>query len=308
MYFKSRKTCEICGSSDKGVLLSRDFLHPSISGFIDSYYKRSIPHKYLIGNTFEVLKCRKCGFVWQSNILRDDLMGFLYEKWISAEDSLNKKKYADIALYSFYADQMKVINNLVNKKPYQTKVLDFGMGWGYWCLMAKAFGYDVEGYEVSPQRIRYVNKMGIRAITDDKDLGHDKFDFINATQVFEHLENPLETSKKLNKSLKTGGIIYISVPDSRGIEKQIKMGGWRASKNAIHPLEHINCFTPESLLKMMRLSGFEEIDPPILYSISQKGDKNIIQFVSSGLFYGLRKRIRILNRNRWHAYFRKVGK
>src|SRR3989338_3808679 len=208
-YFKLRKKCEICGSLDREVLLSRDFLHTSILKFIDSNYGRRIPRKYLINQTFEVSKCKKCGFIWQSNVLNDDLMKLLYNRWISSNDSLNKKKHADIDVYSFYSNQMMVINSLINKKPCHTKVLDFGMGWGYWCLMAKAFGYDVEGYEISKQRIRYAGELGIKTITNNKDLGNNRFDFINAAQLFEHVENPLETSKRLNKALKRGGVLYL---------------------------------------------------------------------------------------------------
>lgn len=237
IYFEQhRGLCEICGSIDKTTLLSREFLYPSIFNFLDSYYEHHIPVKYLFNQNFEVLKCNNCGFIWQSNILNKNLMQLLYNKWISPEFSLNKKRYADINFYSKYAKEVEVISHLTKKKPFQTKVLDFGMGWGYWCLMAKAFGYDVSGYEISNDRISYCKNNCIRVIRlDYEDLpSEEKFDFINAEQVFEHIRNPLATLKYLTDALKEGGIIHISVPNGMYIEEELKNPNWVASKNAIH--------------------------------------------------------------------------
>ena len=186
--------------------------------------------------------------------------GELYSDWISSEQSLNKKKHADSSLYSAYAREVENISFLVNKKPFEINVLDFGMGWGYWCLMAKAFGYNVSGLELSKERIEFAGKNGINVI-EYSDISTDKFDFINAEQVFEHIPEPLRTLKLLARSLKNGGIIKISVPNGKGIEKELANPEWKASKNAVHPLEHINCFTHKTLLKLAHLANLEVEQP-----------------------------------------------
>ena len=258
--FIFRPCCELCASGEKKILLSREFTHPSIWAFLNTYYEGRINKHYLASEKYEIVKCSKCGFIWQAYIVTDELMEKLYSHWISSEQSINKKKHADISLYSAYAREVENISFLINKKPFEINVLDFGMGWGYWCLVAKAFGYNVSGLEMSKERINFARKNGINVI-EYSDITADKFDFINAEQVFEHIHEPLKTLKLLVRSLKNGGVIKISVPDGKGLEKVLADPNWKASKNAVHPLEHINCFTHKTLLQLGDLANLEMEQP-----------------------------------------------
>ena len=78
------------------------------------------------------------------------------------------------------------------KPPIELQFLDFGMGWGKWCQMAKAFGCQVYGLELSKARIKYASSLGISVLSNEE-LNHYKFDYINADQVFEHITNPKNT-------------------------------------------------------------------------------------------------------------------
>ena len=254
--FVHRPYCELCGYKESKILLSREFAHPSIAGFLNTYYEGRIDKDDFTGEKYEIVKCLECGFIWQSCILNDELMEKLYSQWISPHQSLNKKKEADISLYSAYARAAEDISFLLSKKPSEISVLDFGMGWGCWCLMAKAFGYQVYGLELSKERIDFGRKNGIDVI-DYSGIIADKFDFINAEQVFEHIPDPLGTLKKLAGSLRKGGLTKISVPEGRKIEHELADPGWKASKNAIQPLEHINCFTHKTFLKLGELANLE---------------------------------------------------
>ncbi len=98
----------------------------------------------------------------------------------------------------------------------ELKFLDFGMDWGRWCLMSKAFGCDVYGTELSESRIKYGQSIGINVIDWDE-ISNFEFDFINTEQVFEHITSPLEILKYLSHSLKQHGLIKISVPDGGDI-------------------------------------------------------------------------------------------
>ena len=92
-----------------------------------------------------------------------------------------------------------------------------------------------------------------------------QFDFINTEQVFEHLSQPLETLEYLSKALKPHGIIKISVPNGWNIEEKLAIGDWDASKespqslNPVAPLEHVNCFTYQSIIKMAQLVGLKPL-------------------------------------------------
>jgi 2-polyprenyl-3-methyl-5-hydroxy-6-metoxy-1,4-benzoquinol methylase len=154
-----------------------------------------------------------------------------------------------------------------NERPHNLKFLDFGMGWGKWCLMAKAFGCQVYGLELSESRIAYAKKHGITVLAKEHLLQHE-FDYINTDQVFEHIPEPLETLKELIECLKLNGIIKISVPNGNKIEQVLESMDWNAKKgqrnslNAVAPLEHINCFKTKAIKLMASQSGLELTEIP----------------------------------------------
>ncbi|MEP7258285.1 MAG: class I SAM-dependent methyltransferase, partial [Flavitalea sp.] len=166
----------------------------------------------------------------------------------------------------------EIINLLAYFKTnaYETKFLDFGMGWGKWCLMAKAFGIDSYGMELSVERIEYAKKSGIKVISWDE-VPDNQFDFINTEQVFEHIPAPLETMRHLSQALKPNGIIKISVPNGNDISNKLKVMDWGAKRKAknslmvVTPLEHINCYRTKSIITMGEKCGLENVEIPFTY-------------------------------------------
>ncbi len=259
-----RPDCLMCGGDNKNVLFSGLFTDQVVWDFLKEYYGGRIKKDYLENDKYEIAQCRRCGFIWQVYILDDELMEEFYNSWISSDHSLNKKRHAEISLYSGYARQMQTIADLLSMRPCEIKLLDYGMGWGYWCFMAKAFGYNVEGFELSKERADFARKNGIDVIDSLTEAGTDRWDYINTEQVFEHLPDPSTTLDLLVGSLKTGGIIRISVPNGQGIAQKLTKTGWKPSKNAIHPLEHINCFTHKSLINFAESAGLQLIKQPFM--------------------------------------------
>jgi 2-polyprenyl-3-methyl-5-hydroxy-6-metoxy-1,4-benzoquinol methylase len=137
-------------------------------------------------------------------------------------------------------------------------------GGGAWALMVKGFGCNSYGCELSDDKINYAQSNGINTLTWDE-IPRYNFDFINTEQVFEHLANPLETLTYLKSSLKVNGIIKISVPTANNIKRRLSLMDWSASKgtknslNPVAPLEHINCYSRTSLVRMANIAGLEEI-------------------------------------------------
>lgn len=264
--FEYRPYCALCESNRNLILFSEDFTNPIVWSFLEDYYQGRIKKTDLIGNKYEIAKCLKCGFLWQTFILDEGSIGQLYDAWIPPEESFRKRKQADISLFSTYAREVQVIASLILKRPFEIEVLDFGMGWGFWCRMAKAFGYNVWGYEISKSRIENARKNGIAVLENLSDIKGKEFDFINAEQVFEHIPNPLQTLTFLTRSLKEEGKIRVSVPNGRRIEKKLSKKGFKTTKDAIQPLEHINCFTHKTLVKFGKLGGLELMRQPFLMS------------------------------------------
>ncbi len=160
--FVTRDRCPWASSSEPEVLIDRPFSHPSIWNFLDAYYMGRIDRDVLDGASYRLLRCKKNGFVWQEQVLSDEWMQTLYSEWISPEHSRAKKADGPHSLFALYARQAGVVARLFpNARPNSIRVLDFGMGWGYWCRMAAAHGFDVTGADVddqrrAPPRVRWV--------------------------------------------------------------------------------------------------------------------------------------------------------
>ena len=162
---------------------------------------------------------------------------------------------------------MQIISSF-ERVPSSLRFLDFGMGWGNWALMVKAFGCDSYGTELSDTRIDHARSNGLKVITWD-DIPQHRFDFINAEKVFEHIGEPLATLRHLKKSLKADGMLRIHVPAAGDMHRRLRIMDWTSPKgssnslNPVAPLEHINFFRRSSLAQLAKESGMEEASIPM---------------------------------------------
>ncbi len=264
--FQKRFKCELCGSEKFKKLISKPFTDNSVFSFLDTYYEKRIDKTALAKATYEVVECLDCHFMWQAEILPPQGMELLYETWISKEQSKQKKEKADVDLFVKYSKQIERVVRYFQKKPYELNILDFGMGWGYWCLMAKAFGCNAFGLEYSQSRVDFAKSNGLKVVNNLNDFNN-YFDFINAEQVFEHVENPTALLIELTAKLKPNGIIRISVPNAENFVGQFQDLNWVAKKDAFHALEHINSFIPSTVLLLANKAGLALSMDPVLNDI-----------------------------------------
>lgn len=165
-------------------------------------------------------------------------------------------------MFNNYAFEMEGICKILNKKPYEINVLEFGMGWGFWSNVAKAFNFNVAGVEISEVRTEYAKKRGLMVIKNISKEKNESYDYIYADQVFEHIPNPGEVIRNLARILKKGGIIHIKLPNGHKIERKLIKTNWEAQREAIHPLEHINCYNRKSLKILAEQANLTLVLPP----------------------------------------------
>lgn len=169
-----------------------------------------------------------------------------------------------------------MISRLIDRAPHETSVVEFGMGWGYWCRMAMAFNYRVTGIELSPERVAHAASMGVASVPAIDHLPPASVHFIYANQVFEHLAEPQQTMRELSALLAEDGVMLIRVPNARHTASQLRSNGWQPELAAIHPLEHINAFTRSSLLRAARCARLRPASVPL-----RLGSRSLKHFWSS---------------------------
>ena len=137
-------------------------------------------------------------------------------------------------------------------------MLDFGAGWGHWLYSGDFLKFHPYALEMSNFRKKYIKSLGIRTI-DYKNIYNYQnfFHYIRLDQVVEHVSDIRNLFNLLKKIAMKDCIFYLSVPDGTDvIEDKSKI---KFEKGAIQPLEHLNCFSRYSLIKLLELKGFKKI-------------------------------------------------
>ncbi len=269
-WFDRRTKCPACVSEKFTTLYQSEYDKSPIRNYLQEFYAPigGVELEHLTGSLFILCECDACGLIFQRDIPNDALMEKLYEHWIDPRKIFDQHQRQDgLTYYSSYAREIMSILSSFGTAPSSLRFLDFGMGWGKWALMVKAFGCDSYGTELSQVRIEYARSNGLKVITWDEIPDH-RFDVINAEKVFEHIPEPLATLRHLKKALKPGGIVRINVPAAGDMRRRLKIMDWTAPKgsrdslNPVAPLEHINLFGRSSLERMAEESGLEEVSIP----------------------------------------------
>ncbi len=256
--------CPICNSSKKKSLFySKNYDSNELKGYLKKYYGGRIDYDFFLDHKFTINYCEACDFYWHGSILNNKYLEILYSYWVDKDQSLikhlkNKSPLSRIQTLAFLSRCMNSQEKFLLRN--DIKFLDFGGGWGDFSICAKALGCDVFLYELSTERISNALSHGIPCLSSE-DLGNHKnsFDFILLNQVLEHIPNPKKLIEDVYLLLKSGGLMVVSVPNANKSLNIIEKGPFQ-------PLEHINCFTPNSLKKIVEKSNFTIINSNPFFS------------------------------------------
>ena len=274
--------CKIC--KKKGIIIfEKNYTDEALITFLKKYYgirKFKFFKNRLKNAEFKLLKCNDCKFIWQQNSPKDKFSSDLYDKIIDKKESLIKSK----TKFSLRKNKNShEINFIINQFKYQKiNILDFGAGWGHWLNSGDKLKFNPYALEMSKHRKKFILNLGIKVIDYGKlDKFKDFFHFIRLDQVVEHVNDFKIIFKLIKKLAIKDCIFYLSVPDGADIIKNKNQ--IRLEKGAVQPLEHLNCFSRYSLIKVLNLEGFKKISffEMILMHIKNwlKGELNLSLFL-----------------------------
>lgn len=85
---------------------------------------------------------------------------------------------------------------------------------------------------------------------------HSTFDLVTSIETLEHLEDPQKTLLEINRVLKPQGILIIGQDTDSPLFKII-WWLWTKSKGSVWNHSHINCVTPDILIRNVKSAGFK---------------------------------------------------
>ncbi len=189
-------------------------------------------------------QCSNCGFVFAQKVptseeLEEHYIGYGRNDYLSP---ITIKRYHELL------DQME---------PYRktNKLLDVGCGIGYFLEAAKERGWEVYGTEYTDEAVSICEEKGIKVQKgklDPKNYEEESFDVITSFEVIEHINNPLEELENFNSLLRKGGVVYVTTPNFNSLLRY----RLKAAYNVITYPEHLSYYTPKTLKRVFKQSGF----------------------------------------------------
>jgi 2-polyprenyl-3-methyl-5-hydroxy-6-metoxy-1,4-benzoquinol methylase len=137
------------------------------------------------------------------------------------------------------------------------KILDIGCGIGMFLVEAKKRGWDVYGTEFTDAAIEVCRNNGInmqRGKLDPTWYPENSFDVIISLEVIEHINNPVEEVRNINKILRKGGLFYFTTPNFNALERYFL----KAEYNVIQYPEHLSYYTKRTINYLLTRNGFKK--------------------------------------------------
>jgi len=168
------------------------------------------------------------------------------------------------------------------------RLLDIGCGAGSLLQAARRAGWDAEGLEVSKPAAEHVRAEGFRVFCGELSEAaypSDNFDVVTASEVLEHLTDPLRLLEETARILRPGGLFWATTPHGRGLSSRVLGVGW--SVNC--PPEHLQLFSLAGARSLLRRAGFRRVrvssrgcNPLELWHVLCNGGGNVAHPVTTG--------------------------
>ena len=257
-YFPIRK-CPCCDFNKHELLFKQKFIHINMMSLIDSY---------------NVVACDKCGFVFASEIPDQNVFEEYYRRFNKYETNF-KQSNKLTGKYKYIIDPIK---QLFPSK--ETHIIDLGCAKSEILRTLKKEGYKyLFGVDPSKKNISFLKSKGINGIQSSI-LEIDfkiKYDLVILNAVLEHIVDLREAIQKAINLLNDNGMLMIFVPDMNDLKRSKLLPFDEFSP------EHINFFTRKTLTNIMLQYGYQEkfIFPSVyLLSVFQKNKNNNIFVIS----------------------------
>lgn len=145
-------------------------------------------------------------------------------------------------------------------EPYRRagRLLDIGCGAGTVLEAARRAGWEAEGVEVSRPAVEHLRAAGFSVFHGELAEARypsDHFDVIVASEVLEHLPDPLVLLREAARVLRPGGLLWATTPHSRGASARALGIGW----STVCPPEHLHLFSRRGLKKLLGEAGFGRV-------------------------------------------------
>jgi SAM-dependent methyltransferase len=139
------------------------------------------------------------------------------------------------------------------------RMLEIGSAAGYFLAASRARGWEATGIEpaaeISEWSRRYLHVPAETKFFEQVEAGDGSLDAVVATEVLEHVVDPLAMLRRVRRMLKPAGMVFLTTPNVEC--PTARPGGPTAG--ILAPLDHLNLFSARALEALLRKAGFAEV-------------------------------------------------
>ena len=146
------------------------------------------------------------------------------------------------------------------------RLLDIGCGFGAMMKVAEDRGkWQAFGIDPSPAVVEFAREaLGVNAQCKsvfEMDFPPSSFDAVSMDNVLEHIDRPVECMRAVSRVLRPGGVVFIDVPNIRGLSSRLWRFYLKVFPREGHPntYGHIYFYTRKSISILLRKVGLEPI-------------------------------------------------
>lgn len=196
---------------------------------------------------YAYVECAHCGSLYLRRMPPADYLTHRLELY-------GKQKHKELIISEIEKSRLHDILKL--KKPHST-LLDVGCGMGTFVQYARSQGFLVCATDKARGCIGYLRKIGIPAYSTILGIPNHTFDVITLFDVIEHVPNPTSFLSDIRRKLKKNGVLVVTTPNVKGISSRVIPS--LLTRPTTRYSEHMTLFSPTSLMKLMKRSGFKPL-------------------------------------------------
>lgn len=217
---------------------------------------RLYPTYSISGDDFYINRCLKCRAVFPTPRPTQEQLDQAYDDSYYGKGEAKFTSGIEKVLDYFRSMRVRKVSRYITAP---AKILDIGCGNGRFLdyLIKQGFeGYGIELPGKAAQRAGQIPGVHLKAgrLTEG-DFSENFFDGICMWHVFEHLTEPKETLQIIQKILKPGGYLMMSLPNINSLQSRLFRGKWLH----LDPPKHLFFLGAADLTSAMKEFGFRVI-------------------------------------------------
>jgi 2-polyprenyl-3-methyl-5-hydroxy-6-metoxy-1,4-benzoquinol methylase len=227
------------------------------------------------GKQFSLVRCDACGFIFVNPRLDEKENAKLYDDAYFKGKGFDKSvDYVRLVGDNDAVDRegRAVIERIkLLKKGRALRILDIGCGTGVQLRALERAGYNkLTGLEFSPFAARIAKRhTHAKIIVGDflkKELGAAQYDVIIATEVIEHIRDPMRFLKRVQTLLRPGGLFIYSTGNIDSLSARLFGAKW----HYIIPEGHISYFSPRTMALALKRASLRPLEFSALPKAKQR--------------------------------------